>query len=78
MFDQIPTGPTGSYMPGGPARPGDRGGLAATIGTTRGLVVIDFTAPVAWLSLTPAEARTLAVELLARAELLDPRDEGRG
>jgi len=63
-------GPTGKY-PNGKLEPSDDGELKLAIGTMDGLVMVEFGTPVAWLAMSPNDARRLAdslTQMAARVE----------
>lgn len=63
-------GPTGEY-PEGKVSPEDEGELTLAIGAVAGAVRIELGTPVAWLAMSPDDARRMAASLVhmaARAE----------
>jgi len=63
----IVLGPTGEF-PNGKLRSTDEGELQLAIGTVEGLVRVEFGTPVAWLAMSPNDARNLARSLIQMAE----------
>lgn len=66
-------GPTGRYPAGRSDRPNDDGELRAALQIEGDRIVLDFGRTLSWLSMTPAQARTIARELLRRVETLERR-----
>jgi hypothetical protein len=63
-------GATGDF-PRGKLDPTDEGGLRMAFTVKDGTVVVKFFKPVAWIGLTPADARQFAVFLMKRANEAD-------
>ena len=60
-------GETGRF-PRGKLHEGDEGELQMGVTVNQGTVILAFGKPVAWLGLTPQIARTLAANLIERAD----------
>ena len=63
----IVLGPTNEY-PEGKLGPDDDGELQLAIGVVDGSVRIEFGTPVAWLGMSPNQARAMAESLVCMAE----------
>ena len=65
-------GATGQF-PQGKLQPDDEGELrvACAADRARGVVILDFGKPVAWLSAPPDQIRQIAIQLLATAAKVD-------
>jgi hypothetical protein len=68
-------GATGEY-PHGRLNEEDEGELRCSIHTEGGKVVLNFGKEVAWIAITPGQARQLAAHLLGMADKLEGRAHG--
>lgn len=67
LKDRLKLGGTGAF-PEGRSQPNDEGELKMAIGVTDGgLVHIEFGKPIAWLSMSPGQAKEMAALLLRHA-----------